>query len=174
VTSSIPHPDQWSAWYQFVDANPERSPRDMSEHCGLKQAPVSRRWTTHTLAPVTHGEPESAPDDAIQRIETVHSGSPDGSPTTAVPDLARPRALGELKARVSIMEALLAPLHQQRTYLPGSPNSAPTYQRGFVMADDLREAVHAYATAHPRPVKDVPDLALHRFLAQVGQEVGRV
>jgi len=109
VTFSLPHSDTWSAWYQLVDANPERSPRDMGEHFGLKPAAVSRRLTTRTLTPCTHGEPERAPDDAIQRIATVHSGAPDGSP----------------------------------------------------------------ATAHPRPVKDVLDLALHRVLAQVGQEVGR-
>jgi hypothetical protein len=174
MTSSIPHLDQWSAWYPFVDANPERSPRDMGEPCGLTHAAVSRRLTARTLAPLTHGAPERAPDDAIQRIETVHSGSPDGSPATALPDIARPRDLGELKARVSIIEALLAPLYQQLTYRPDSPSGAPTYQRGFVMADDLREAIHAYATAHHQPVKDVPDLAWHRFCAQVGQEVGCV
>jgi hypothetical protein len=34
-------------------------------------------------------------------------------------------------------------------------------------------AVSRRLTAHPRPVKDVLDLALHRFFAPVGQEVGR-
>jgi hypothetical protein len=83
MTSSLPHPDQWSAWYPFVDAHPERSPRDIGEHCGLTHAAVSRRLTTRTRAPFPHGAPERAPDDAIQRIATVHSGSPDGSPATA-------------------------------------------------------------------------------------------
>lgn len=170
---SIPHPDKWSEWYQFVDANPERSPREIGEPFGFMPAAGSRRWTAHTLAPFTHGEPERAPDDAIQRIATVHSGAPDGSSTTAVPDLARPRDVGELKARVRVMEALLAPMHQQLTYLPDAPSGAPTHQRGFVMADDLWEAIHAYATAHHRPVKDVLALALPRVLAQMGQEVGR-
>jgi hypothetical protein len=40
---SIPRPDTGSAWYPFVDANPERSPRDIGEHCGLTHAAVSRR-----------------------------------------------------------------------------------------------------------------------------------
>ena len=109
MTFSIPHPDQRREWYPFVDANPERSPRDM----------------------------------------------------------------GELKARVSVIEACIAILHQQLTYLPDAPSGAPTHQRGFVMADDLCEAIHAYATAHHRQVKDVLDLAWRRVWAQVGQEVGR-
>jgi len=202
VKSSIPHPDKWSEFYQFVDANPERSPRDIGEPCGLKQAAVSRRWIASKLAQFTPGEPESAPNDAIQRIETVHSGSPDGAPTTALqrvdyrgapsgapglPDIARPSDLDELKTRVSVIEAFIATLQQQPTYHPGSPNGAPvvhpvhsgapsgspTHQRGFVMADTLCEAIHAYATAHHRPVQDVLDLAWRRFCAQVGQEVGR-
>jgi hypothetical protein len=149
VQSNIPHPDTGSAWYLFVDANPERSPRDIGEHFGLKPAAGSRRLTTRTLAPFAHGEPESAP--AIARQSNVD----------------------ERKTHVSVIEALLATLHQQPLYRPDAPSGAPTYQRGFVMADDLREAIHTYATAHPRPVKDVLDLALHRVLAQVGQEVGR-
>jgi hypothetical protein len=40
------------------------------------------------------------------------------------------------------------------------------------MADDLFDAIHTYATAHHLQVKDVLDLALRRFFAQVGQEVG--
>ena len=83
MTSSLPRPDQWSAWYSFVDTNPERSPRDMGEPFGLTHAAVSRRLTARTLAPCPHGAPERAPDDAIQRIETVHSGAPDGAPATA-------------------------------------------------------------------------------------------
>jgi hypothetical protein len=79
VTSSLPHPDQWSAWDPCVDANPERSPRDIGEPFGLTHAAVSRRLTARTRAPCTHG----APDDAIQRIATVHSGAPNGAPATA-------------------------------------------------------------------------------------------
>ena len=149
MTSSLPRPDQWSAWYSFVDTNPERSPRDMGEPFGLTHAAVSRRLTACTLAPCTHGAPERAP--AIARQSNVN----------------------ERKTHVSVIEALLAPLHQQLTYLPDAPSGAPTYQRGFVTADDLWEAIHAYATAHHRPVKDVLDLAWRRVWAQVGQKVGR-
>ena len=39
------------------------------------------------------------------------------------------------------------------------------------MADDLFQAIHTYATAHHLQVKDVVDMALRRFFAQVGQEV---
>jgi hypothetical protein len=83
VQSSLPHPDTGSAWYQLVDANPERSPRDMGEPFGLTHAAVSRRLTARTPAPFPHGAPERAPDDAIQRIATVYSGAPDGAPATA-------------------------------------------------------------------------------------------
>jgi hypothetical protein len=147
--------DEWSEWYQFVDANPELSQREMGEHFGLTPAAVSRRWAARKLAPFTYGEPESATDDP------------------ELPDIARQCNVDELKTHVSVIEAFLATLHQQLTYLPDAPNGAPTHQRGFVMADDLCEAIHAYATAHHRQVKDVLDLALHRFFAQVGQEVGR-
>jgi hypothetical protein len=107
----------------------------------------------------------------IKSVEKVRGCN--SSPTTALPDIARQRDLGELKARVSVIEACIAILHQQLTYLPDAPSGAPTHQRGFVMADDLCEAIHAYATAHHRQVKDVLDLAWRRFCAQVGQEVGR-
>jgi hypothetical protein len=116
--------------------------------------------------------PYSAPDDAIQRIETVHAGSPDGAPTTAVPDIARPNDVGELKARVSVSEAGIATRQQRLTDVPDAPNGAPTHTRGFVRADDRCEAIHAYATTHHLQVANVLDLAFHRFVAQVGQEVG--
>jgi hypothetical protein len=76
--------------------------------------------------------------------------------------------------RVEVLETFIAKLHQPAAYLPGSPNGSPgspTHKRGFVMADDLFQAIHTYASAHHLQVKDVLDLALRRFFAQVGREV---
>ena len=89
-------------------------------------------------------------------------------------DIARQTDLDNLKTRVEILETFIARLHQPSTYLPGSPSGSPgspTHKRGFVMADDLFQAIHTYATAHHLQVKDVLDLALRRFFSQVGQEV---
>ena len=48
-----------------------------------------------------------------------------------------------------------------------------THKRGFVLADDLWDAIHAYADAHHWQIAQVLDLAWRRFFAHVGQEVGR-
>jgi hypothetical protein len=128
--------------------------------------------TTCQLAPFTHGQPASAPENAIQRIERVHSGAPDGSPATTLPDIARQRDWGEIKACASVLDAWIATLQLQLTSLPDAPNGAPTHTRGFVMADDFCEAIHPDATAPHLQVTDVLDRALHRFVAPVGPEVG--
>jgi hypothetical protein len=149
---------------------------------------VSRHFKRMDRAAV-NGSPESepgAPDELPTPLETVHHSSPEGSPTTALQpmeymgepgsptgslDIARQTDLDNLKTRVEILETFIARLHQPSTYLPGSPSGSPTHKRGFVMADDLFQAIHTYATAHHLQVKDVLDLALRRFFAQVGEEV---
>ena len=165
-----------------------RSQGEVSRLTGVPQPTISR-WVKEQRL---HGLPQSepgAPDEHPQAVESVHSGAPHGSPITTLqrvdylgepsgapglPDIARQTDLDDLKTRVEVLETFLAKLHQPSTYLPGSPNGspgAPTHKRGFVMADDLFEAIHTYATAHHLQVKGVVDLALRRFFAHVGQEV---
>jgi hypothetical protein len=201
VRPTIPHADKLSEFYQYVDAHPTLSQREIGEHFGIKQAAVSRRLTARKHAGFTNGEPVSEPETS-PAIQTVHPSSPEGSPTTALqrveyrgepglptglPDIARQSDLDEIKTRVSVLEAFIATLQQQPPYFPGSPGgsptvhptvhpslpsgspSSPTHKRGFVMADDLFEAIHTYASSHHLQVKDVVDTALRRFFAEVGE-----
>ena len=127
----------------------------------IKTPRPSRRFT-----PVNHRVNRLT---TLQRVDYI--GEP-GAP--GLPDIARQTDLDNLKTRVEVLETFIAKLHQPVAYLPGSPNGlpgSPTHKRGFVMADDLFQAIHTYATAHHLQVKDVVDLALRRFFAQVGQEV---
>lgn len=121
-------------------------------------------------------EPQSEPTTAPVVHPTVHYGSP---------DIARQSDVDALATRVEVLEAFIATLQQHPTYPSGSPNGSPmvhpvhsgspggspTHKRGFVMADDLFDAIHTYAKAHHLQVKDVLDTALRRFFAQVGEEV---
>jgi IS30 family transposase len=57
---------------------------------------------------------------------------------------------------------------------PGAPGG--THKRGFVMADDVWEAIHSYVGAHRRQISEVVDQALREFFALEGwpgQEVRR-
>jgi hypothetical protein len=161
--------------------NVGNSQGQVSKLTGVPQPTISRwvkaqRFHSEPSAPT--GEPDTGPQPAA----TVHSSEPSGEPRTAMqcvelmgepgePDIARQTDLDNVKARVEALEVFIARLDQPATYLPGSP-SAPTHKRGFVMADDLFEAIHTYTRAHHLQVKGVLDLALRRFFAQVGQEVG--
>ena len=188
--ASIPQKD-WP-YYKAEYAAKRMSQGAIAKELDITQGAVSRRFKKMDKAD-GDGSPQSepgAPNGHTQAIETVHSGSPSGSPTTALqrveytgepsgepglPDIASQTDLDNLKTRVEVLETFIARLHQPAAYLPGSPNGspgAPTHKRGFVMADDLFHAIHTYATAHHLQVKDVLDLALRRFFAQVGQEVG--
>jgi hypothetical protein len=182
---AIPDP----ATVRHLKDNEGKSFREVAELLDSNYAAVYRAYQTATVSGSPQSEP-GAPDEALQPIEAVHSGAPDGSPTTALQpmeymgepgsptgslDIARQTDLDNLKTRVEVLETFIARLHQPAAYLPGSQNGSPgspTHKRGFVMADDLFDAIHTYATAHHLQVKDVLDLALRRFFAQVGQEVG--
>ncbi len=55
----------------------------------------------------------------------------------------------------------------------GSPGGSPTHKRGFVLADDLWDAIHTYADAHHWQIAQVVDVALRAFFAGVAAEVRR-
>ena len=186
---NIPQKD-WS-YYKAEYKAGRLSQGAIAKELDITQSAVSKQFKRMDKA-ADGGAPPSepgAPDKETQAIETVHSGLPSGEPTTALqrldyigepdgspglPDIARQTDLDNLKTRVEVLETFIAKLHQPGAYLSGSPNGlpgSPTHKRGFVMADDLFEAIHTYATAHHLQVKDVVDLALRRFFAQVGQEV---
>jgi hypothetical protein len=49
----------------------------------------------------------------------------------------------------------------------GSPATAVrSHKRGFVLADDLFDAIHDHAEAHQMPIKDVLDQALREFFSR--------
>jgi hypothetical protein len=184
---NITHFDPLRDFYQFVETHPDLSQRQIAEHFHIGQATVSRRLKARANVPI-QGETPSEPP-----------GEP-GEPTTAlqspvvvgelVGELVGSPRLDTLESRVDVLEAFIKTLQQQPTYLPGSPNGlpavhpalpgglpsspsgSPTHKRGFVLADDLFDAIHTYAQAHHLQVKDVVDVALRTFFAQVGQEVG--
>ena len=101
------------------------------------------------------------------------------------PDIARQSDVDALTTRVEVLEALIATL-QQPTYQPGSPNGSPlvhpvhsgspsgspTHKRGFVLADDLWDAIHDYAESHHWQIAQVLDVALRHFFSQVAEGVG--
>jgi hypothetical protein len=186
--TSIPQRD-WPFYKSEYDTG-RMSQGAIAKELSITQSAVSKHFKQMDRE-AAKGSPDSEPgepDEAPLPIEAVHSGSP-GSPTTALQpmeyhgepgspagslDIARQTDLDNLKMRVEVLETFIARLHQPAAYLPGSPNGSPgspTHKRGFVMADDLFEAIHTYATAHHLQVKDVLDLALRRFFAQVGEEV---
>ena len=148
--------------------------------------------------------PPSEPDPLAQFMPTVHQSLPDGSPKTTLqrieylgepgapgglPEIAMQSEGDDLKARVSVLEAFFATIQQHPAYARGSPlqftNGAPsgepsapvsTHKRGFVMADDVWEAIHSYAGAHHRQISEVVDQALRECFAHQGwpgQEVRR-
>ena len=49
---------------------------------------------------------------------------------------------------------------------PGAPGG--THKRGFVMADDVWEAIHSYVGTHQRQISEVVDQALREFFALEG------
>jgi hypothetical protein len=168
----MPHygPEVTQKVYELIDAG--QSQGQVQRSTGVPQPTISR-WLTKRRTGGAPSEPVSAPTVH----PTVHYGSP---------DIARQTDLADLTTRVSVLEAFIATLQQQQIPLPGSPNGsptvhrtvhpgspsgAPTHKRGFVLADDLFEAIHTYAKTHHLQVKDVLDLALRTFFAQVGEEV---
>jgi hypothetical protein len=187
--TSIPQRD-WPYYKSEYDAG-RMSQGAIAKELSITQSAVSKRFKAMDKA-AANGSPDSgpgAPNELPTPLETVHPSSPEGSPTAALQpmeymgepgsptgslDIARQTDLDNLKTRVEILETFIARLHQPSTYLPGSPSGSPgspTHKRGFVMADDLFQAIHTYATAHHLQVKDVLDLALRRFFAQVGEAV---
>jgi hypothetical protein len=135
-------------------------------------------------AMVHPSEPNSEPSTALQRVELM--GEP-GEP--GLPDIARQSDLDALKARVDMLEAFITILQQERKPPSGLPNGAPpsaptvhpahqglpsgtpTHKRGFVMADNLFEAIHAFADARYLQVKDALDLLVRTGLAAHGKAV---
>jgi hypothetical protein len=131
-TISIPQPD-WPYYKTEYDAG-RMSQGAIAKQLGISQSAVSRRFTRMDREAVD-GSPDSEPgepDELPTRIETVHSGSPDGSPTTALqpmeyrgelgspgglPDIARQTDLDNLKTRVEVLETFIARLHQPAAYL---------------------------------------------------------
>jgi hypothetical protein len=87
--------------------------------------------------------------------------------------------LNDLEARVSLLEAFIATLQRQLPQMVGTLNgalrSAPTTatkKRGFVIACDLSDALDAYAEASGLQLRDILDMALRRYLADVVGEGG--
>jgi hypothetical protein len=150
-------------------------------HPDRKEQPVRRRHLTPS-----NGAPPSAPDSAPpvpivwdatpERIEVM--GEPMGAPDSA-PESA-PR-LRDLEARVSVLEAFIATMQRHPAHVIGAPKgalqSAPipaTKKRGFVIACDLSDALDRYADLSGLQVRDILDMALRRYLADVaGEEVHR-
>jgi hypothetical protein len=87
--------------------------------------------------------------------------------------------LDDLKARVATLEAFMAAMQaQQRTIAIASQPIAihrseaiHWVSRGLHVADDMLAAVDAYAREHRLDKREVVDLALRTFFAQVDAEV---
>jgi hypothetical protein len=155
-----------------------------AESIGLSQPAFSHRKKKRHLEelnPSANGAPPSAPESAPlvpigdtmpERLEVV--GEPMGAPDSA-PESA-PR-LHDLEARVSVLEAFIATMQRQSGALGGALRSAPTLatkKRGFVIACDLSDALDHYAEMSGLQVRDILDMALRRYLADVaGEEVHR-
>ena len=61
MNPSVPHPEEQREWSPLVEADPECSRRDMSQHVGLKPASGGRRFTAH------HRQVEDVPAPAVCR-----------------------------------------------------------------------------------------------------------
>jgi hypothetical protein len=66
------------------------------------------------------------------------------------------------------LDELTPPSTSEPSSEPGQPRGLPTHKRGFVMADDLFEAIHTYAQGHHLQVKTVLDSALRECFARRG------
>jgi hypothetical protein len=84
-----------------------------------------------------------------------------------------------LQSQVDVLSAFMATIQQHPTYRAQCTASVPEYtaprewkKSGAEFAVDMPDQLRAYAKAHGRQVREVLDLALRRFFAEVGQEVG--
>jgi hypothetical protein len=155
-----------------------KSQGEVQRLTGTPQPTISR-WAK---ARRTNGEPASEPQAALQRVEYLADpGSPGGSPK-----IPKHSEVDDRKASVSVLEAFFATIQHQAAFLPGSPaqftNGSPggspttTCKRGFVMADDVWDAIHRSAGSHHRQRSKAVDQALRECFAHhgwQGQEVGR-
>ena len=103
---------------------------------------------------------------AVYRL--LNQSTPDSAPSG---EPGSPR-LDDIEQRLSVVEVFTATLQRQPLPLNGSPhgsppvNRSPTHKRGFVLADDLFHAIHAFAKTEQIQVKQVLDLALREFFAR--------
>jgi len=153
--------------------------RPIAAQLGTSLGTVNRAYDAVT-ANGDHSAPESAPESAPTAALTAQEvvGEPVGAPDSA--PYGAPR-LNALEACVSVLEAFIATLQRQSPQMIGAPNGAlrsapntPTKKRGFVIACNLSDALDAYAEASGLQVRDILDMALRRYLADVvGEEVHR-
>jgi hypothetical protein len=144
-------------------------------------------------APTGDDHPERNPTDApadgdhaarnghLPAIPTsAHSSAPER--ISALPAHPIASEVDDLKARVATLEAFMAALQERQRITAHSDAPAhpiapertepPTWlNRGMHLAADLAEAIEAYAREHRLEKREVLDLALRTFFAQVGEEV---
>jgi hypothetical protein len=130
---------------------------------------------TVDLAPTSNGN--------LPAIPPAHSDAPER--ISALPVHYDASELEDVKSRLATLEAFMAAMQAQQriSALPAHPNAPvhriapertepPTWvNRGTHLAADMVEAVKAYAAEHRMEIREVIDLALRSFFAEVGEEV---
>jgi hypothetical protein len=146
----------------------------IAKQLGITQGAVSRRFKAMASATVNGNLPALRPahPDAPERI-------------SALPVHSDASGLDDIKSRLATLEAFMAAVQAQQriSALPAHPNAPvhriapertepPTWvNRGTHLAADMVEAVKAYATEHRMEIREVIDLALRSFFAEVGERV---
>jgi hypothetical protein len=151
--------------------HPERNPADV---------PVS--GDDATPAPAIPNETPGDPERNGHLPAIPTPSHPVAVPSQPIAVASQPIAVDvdDLKGRVAILEAFMAAMQAQQCIvaMPSQPIAAqpvavhrseqiPWVSRGLQMATDMAEAIDTYATEHRLEKREVLDLALRTFFAQV-------
>jgi hypothetical protein len=151
------------------------SERKIAEQLNIPRSTFRREIAKRVGVPAVH---HSAPPTALQPTE----------PSSALPVHPSTPVLQDHETRLAVLEAFMSSLQADHRF--SALISAPEYtsapivhysvpsvrdwkKTGAEFATDTHEAIKQYAQAHGLQVREVVDLALRRFLAQVGEEVRR-